>query len=142
MNPRPLCRCIPKFGQHSTSTTTKHSTARPSFLWTDKLSHPISQERAFRNGLPSPSPLPLSKIPSPTLSALLQNSRGIMRRVQPQASDDVEFHCWHDLWEDKSEFLKNAGAQKREREGGGEFDRKIFMIEERRKILIVVKYVG
>lgn len=28
-----------------------------------------------------------------------------MHRVQPQVSDDVELHCWYDLWENNDVFL-------------------------------------
>lgn len=57
---------------------------------------------------------------------LLQNSGGIMHWIQPQVSDVVKLHCWHDLWEDNDVFL-NMNVKKKSNE---ELDYKIFINKE------------
>lgn len=124
---RPLCR-------HRSSDNTrprrKHSTTRQVFYgWINSRSP--ENERCKMCSLSPPPPIERSSLLD-IIRAPTEFTRNNASHFQPQASDDVEFHCWHDLWEDNSGFLRRARVRRNE-----EFDRKIFMIEE--GILILVK---
>lgn len=128
---RPLCRR--RSSDNTRPRRVKHSTTRQVFYgWINSRSP--ENERCKMRSLPPFSPsYPRKILPFPDIiRAPTEFTRNNASRFQPQASDDVEFHCWHDLWEDNGEFLRRARVRRNE-----EFDRKILMIEE--GILILVK---